>query len=218
MTTDLYLVTDMEPLDINTSVVEAQQLFNNVTYSHFPVIKEEVYQGCIAETDIRCYESDKTLVHYQYALEGFYVREDANWLDILEAFAQNNSNLIPVLDHNNTYQGFFELKDIMNLFNQTPFLSEPGHILIVEKGFMDYSFSEISQIIESNSSRILGVFVSNLQNDVAQVTLKITNSDINTIVQTFRRYSYNIVSQHSEDSFLNNLKDRSKYLDKYLNI
>ena len=125
---------------------------------------------------------------------------------------------MPVLDQDNNYLGYFELKDIMNLFNQTPFLSEPGHILIVEKGFMDYSFSEIAQIVESNSSKILGLFISNLENDVAQVTVKITNSDINTIVQTFRRYSYNIISQHNEDIFLNNLKDRSKYLDKYLNI
>ena len=93
---------------------------------------------------------------YLYSLEGFFVRKDTNWLDILESFAKNNSNIMPVLDDNNNYLGLFELGDIITLFNETPFLSEPGNILIVEKGIQDYSFSEISQIVESNNAKILG--------------------------------------------------------------
>ncbi|WP_103865801.1 CBS domain-containing protein [Aquimarina sp. I32.4] len=218
MKTNLYIVNEIEPLDVSVKVTDAQLLFNELTYTHFPVIKENIYLGCISEADIRCFETDKALESYQYALEGFYAREDNNWLDILESFAQNNSNIMPVLDDNNNYLGFFELGDIMNLFNETPFLSEPGNILIVEKGILDYSFSEISQIIESNNAKVLGLFISNMENDVAQITLKISDSDINNIVQTFRRYSYNIVSKHQEDTFLTNLKERSKYLAKYLNI
>ncbi|NNK82694.1 MAG: acetoin utilization protein acuB, partial [Flavobacteriaceae bacterium] len=34
----------------------------------------------------------------------------------------------------------------------------------------------------------------------------------------FRRYSYNIVSGHEDDSFLEDLKERSDYLNKYLNM
>ncbi|EZH74428.1 hypothetical protein ATO12_11705 [Aquimarina atlantica] len=218
MKTNLYIVNEIEPLDVTVKVTEAQLLFNELTYTHFPVIKQNIYLGCVSEADIRCFETDKTLDAYQYALEGFYVRETDNWLDILESFAQSNSNIMPVLDDNNSYLGFFELGDIMNLFNETPFLSEPGNILIVEKGVLDYSFSEISQIVESNNAKVLGLFISNMKNDVAQITLKISDSDINNIVQTFRRYSYNIVSRHQEDTFLTNLKERSQYLAKYLNI
>ncbi|MCK8522398.1 CBS domain-containing protein [Aquimarina sp. D1M17] len=218
MKTNLYIVNEIEPLDINLKVKDAQVLFNELTYTHFPVLKDKTYLGCISEADIRCFDTDKTLDTYQYALEGFFARKDDNWLDILEAFAQNNSNIIPVLDDNNQYLGLFELRDIMNLFNETPFLSEPGNILIVEKGILDYSFSEISQIVESNNAKLLGLFISNMENDVAQITVKINDSDINNIVQTFRRYSYNIVSKHHEDTFLTNLKERSQYLEKYLNI
>ncbi len=218
MKTNLYIVNEIAPLEVTTKVTDAQLLFNELTYTHFPVIKDNIYVGCIAEADIRCFETDKTLTAYQYALEGFFVRKDNNWIDILESFAQNHSNIMPVLDDNNNYLGFFELGDIMTLFNETPFLSEPGNILIVEKGILDYSFSEISQIVESNSAKILGLFISNMENDVAQITIKINDSDINNIVQTFRRYSYNIISKHQEDSFLTNLKERSQYLEKYLNI
>ena len=106
----------------------------------------------------------------------------------------------------------------MSIFNESPFLSEPGNILIVEKGILDYSFSEITQIIESNDAKILGLFISKMENDVAQITIKIGDSNINNIVQTFRRYSYNIVSEHQEDTFLTNMKERTQYLKKYLDI
>lgn len=218
MKTNLYIVNDIEPLKTSATVKEAQVLFNELTYTHFPVTKDGIYLGCISETDIRCFEVDKTLESYQYALEGFYSRKEDNWLDVLESFAQNHSNIIPVLDDNNKYLGIFELQDIMNLFNETPFLNEPGNILIVEKGMADYSFSEVAQIVESNNAKILGLFISNMKNDVTQITLKISDSDLNNIVQTFRRYSYNIVSKHHEDAFLNNLKERSEYLEKYLNM
>ncbi|MFD2564125.1 CBS domain-containing protein [Aquimarina rubra] len=218
MKTSLYIINEIDPLTTTAKVADAQFLFNELTYTHFPVLKDGVYTGCISEADIRCFETEKTLDSYLYALEGFFVRNNANWLDILESFAQNHSNIMPVLDDDNNYQGYFELGDIMNLFNETPFLSEPGNILIVEKGVLDYSFSEVSQIVESNNAKLLGLFISNMENDVTQITLKINDSDINNIVQTFRRYSYNIVSKHHEDSFLNNLKERSQYLEKYLNI
>ena len=106
----------------------------------------------------------------------------------------------------------------MHLFNDTPFFSEPGGILVVEKGINDYSFSEIAQIVESNNAKILGAFITGMDGDLTRITLKIGDASLNEIIQTFRRYSYNIISGHEEDSYLESLKDRSQYLDKYLNM
>ena len=106
----------------------------------------------------------------------------------------------------------------MSLFNNTPFLNETGGIIVVEKGIQDYSFSEICQIVESNGTRIFGVFISKIDNGVMQATVKVGHTAMNSIVQTFRRYNYDVISQHEEDKFLEDLKERSDYLDKYLNI
>jgi hypothetical protein len=78
--------------------------------------------------------------------------------------------------------------------------------------------SQIAQIVESNNGKILGLFVSEASNDKVQVTVKTTLVGLNEIIQTFRRYNYEIISEHNEDDYLNNLKERSEYLDKYLNI
>ena len=213
-----YVINDIKPLSITDKINDLQLLFNQLTYSHIPIMNDSVYIGCISENDAHCFEKAKSVKDCNYAIEGFYVRPTTNWLDVLEAFAQNNSNIMPILDKNNKYIGYYELNDIIHLFNETTFFSEPGGILIIEKGIHDYSFSEISQIVESNDGKLLGAFISKMDNDIARITLKIGNTGINDIIHTFRRYSYNIVSGHEEDSYIESLKERSQYLDKYLNM
>jgi hypothetical protein len=214
-----FVINDIKPLNITDKISDLQLLFNQLTYSHIPIQKDGVYLGCISETDAHCFESAKSISDCSHTIEGFFVGPTTNWLDVLEAFAQNDSNIMPILDHNsNKYIGYYELNDIIHLFNETPFFSEPGGILIIEKGIHDYSFSEISQIVESNDAKLLGAFISKIESDLVSITLKIGNASINDVIHTFRRYSYNIISGHEEDSYIESLKERSQYLDKYLNM
>jgi hypothetical protein len=62
------------------------------------------------------------------------------------------------------------------------------------------------------------LFISESDVDSIEVTMKISLGAINEIVQTFRRYNYEIISEHQEDNYISSLKERSDYLDKYLNI
>lgn len=214
-----YIINDIKPLNKNKKIGDLQLLFNQLTYSHIPIKNEDnVFLGSFSETDAHCFESNKPIEDYMYAVENFFVRENTLWLDVLENFAQNSTNIMPVLDTQNNYLGYYELNDLISLFSESPFFSENGGVLVIEKGINDYSFSEISQIAESNNGKILGAFISQIKNDVVQITLKIGNTSLNEIIQTFRRYSYNIVSEHEQDSYIESLKDRSDYLNKYLNM
>ena len=213
-----YIINDIKPLSLTDNMSDLKFMFNELTYSHIPIQNEGVYLGCVSETDAHCFENNKSISEFKYAIEAFFVRSFTNWLDVLEAFAQNSTNIMPVLDEKNVYLGYYELNDIIHLFNETPFFSEPGGILIVEKSFQDYSLSEVCQIVESNDAKILGAFISKMKGDVIQITLKIGNAGINDVIQTFRRYSYSVISGHEEDNYIENLKERSDYLKKYLNI
>lgn len=213
------IINDIKPLNSKGKISDLQLLFNQLTFSHIPIQDDnKTYLGCFSETDAHCFESDKTLDEYKYALEDFFVRDTTLWLDVLEAFAVNSTNIIPVLNEQNEYLGYYELNDVINLFSESPFFSEAGGILVVEKGINDYSFSELSQIVESNDGKLLGAFISKMNTDLVQITLKIGNTGLNEIIQTFRRYSYNIVSGHEEDGYIESLKERSDYLKRYLNI
>ncbi len=213
-----YIINDIMPLSAESKVADAQNLFSQLTYSHVPVKKDNRFIGSLSETDVHCFDADKNIDQYLYAVESFHVNQKTLWLDVLEAFAQNETNIMPVLDEKGNYLGYYELNDIIALFNDTPFFAEAGAILMVEKGINDYSFSQISQIVESNSAKLFGAFISKVENDMVEITIKIGHKGLNEIIQSFRRYGYNIISGHAEDLHLDNLKERSDYLRKYLNL
>ena len=56
MNTEQYIINDIEPFNVTTNILEVQNVFNQLTYSHIPVIKEGVYQGCISENDAHCFD------------------------------------------------------------------------------------------------------------------------------------------------------------------
>ena len=213
-----HIINDLTPLEADAKISELRVVFNQLTYSHIPIQKNGVFLGCLSENDIYCFDSDKIINDILYAIEGFYVKKNSTWLNVLGEFASNDCNIMPVLDSKNNYLGYYQLVDVISLFNKTPFLSEPGGIIIVEKAYNDYSLSEISQIIESNNVKLLGLFVSSQEDDMTQITIKIENSGLNAIFESLRRYGYNIILGHEDDEFLKMLKDRSSYLNRYLNL
>jgi Mg/Co/Ni transporter MgtE len=213
-----FITNDFRALHCNETIIDVQDFFEEVSFSHFPVVEEGVYIGSIASDDVETFDSDKKIIDYKYALEGFFARNSMIWLDVLEVFAKNNTNTIPVLDAQNAYLGYYELEDIVKFFHETPFLREQGGIIVVKKGILDYSMSQIAQIVESNNGKLLGLFVSEADVSSVQITIKIAMGEINEIIQSFRRYEYEIISEHQEDDYLNVLKERSEYLEKYLSI
>ena len=213
-----YVNNDFKPIDIKETIEVVQDFFVEIAYSHFPVLENDIFIGCIAAEDVETFEIQKKLSDYRYTVEGFFVRTSMSWLDVLEVFARNNSNIVPILDDTNKYIGYYEITDVVKFLNGTPFLKEVGGIIIVEKNSNEYSMSQITQIVESNNGKLLGLFISEATNDKIQITIKITLGSMNEIIQSFRRYNYEIVSEHNEDNYLNILKERSEYLDKYLNM
>lgn len=213
-----YITNDFKAIDSHENIAAVQGFFDELTFSHFPVVEEEIYIGSIAIEDIETFDKGKIVADYRYTFERFFARTNMIWLDVLEVFAKNHTNLVPVLDESNKYVGYYEIEDIIKFFHETPFLKEQGKIIIVQKKTLDYSMSQIAQIVESNNGKLLGLFVSETDNENIQVTIKLSLGAINEIVQSFRRYNYEIISEHIDDNYINTLKERSDYLDKYLNI
>lgn len=213
-----FINNQVEPLQSNDSIIDVQNMFLDFEYTHFPIMEREVFIGSIGRDEAEMYATSDSINEHKYGLHRFFVRNNMNWFDVFEEFSKNNTNILPILDEKNQYIGFYELDDVLHFLNETTFIKENGGIIVIEKGTNDFTFSQISQIVESNDAKILGLFISNSNEETTQITLKITQSNFNEIIQTFRRYNYTILSEHQEDSYLNSLKERSDYLDKYLSI
>lgn len=214
-----YITTDISALELSSTVEEAGKMFDMVSYSHLPIVNNQLLIGLISESDIRTLDDQNSILkEYDYLFDHFSIPNTDNWIDILKMFAASDTNILPVLADNNHYLGYYELSDVLHYFNDTPLLSHDGFFIVLEKGEKDYSFSEIAQIVESNAAKLIGIFISGYRDDIVRITLKISADEINDIIQSFRRYGYNLLTKHKEDALLEELKDRSDYLQKYLNI
>lgn len=213
-----YLKQDHKAISRNEDIASVQDFFEEMNYSHFPVTDQENYVGNLNAEDALSFDASKSVADYQYVLESFFANTTMSWFEVLEIATKNQANVVPVLNEQNAYVGYYELDDILLFFQDTPLIKDPGPILVVQKGIQDYSLGQIAQIVESNNGKLLGAFVSATVDSKIEITLKLALGPLNEIIQTFRRYNYEIVSQHQDDQYMTNLKERSDYLDKYLNL
>lgn len=214
-----YILKEIKALSLKTTVKRAKKLFKNYPITHFPVIEDRKLLGSFAEEDIQTIENkEEELVAHSYLMHSFFADEKATVLELLKIFADNNTTIIPVLNKDKNYMGYYDLCDVLDVFSTSPFMIEESETLIIEKLETDFSMSEISQIVEANGGKLLGLYVSEKQNNFVQITLKIVSEEINEMIQTFRRYDYKIVSTHENDIYLEDLKNRSEYLQKYLEM
>ncbi|WP_299524821.1 CBS domain-containing protein [uncultured Lutibacter sp.] len=219
METTPYILNEYKAFTLETTVLEARSFFNETNYCCFPIVKDNKLIGLISENDVQGIDDkNKSLNDFSYLFNLFFIHESVNLLEIINVFASNETNLIPVLNTGNEYIGYYDLIEILHIYNETPFLNNEGVILLLEKEIRDYSFSEICQIVESNNGKLLGIFISESNATTVKITLKFSSQDINEIIQSFRRYNYKVLSNHKEDFYLEELKDRTNYLQKYLNI
>jgi CBS domain-containing protein len=214
-----YILTEINPLRLKSTIQSAKKLFKNFPLTHFPVIDENKLVGSFAEDDIQIIEHEKgELMSYTHLLSSFFADEKATVLELLKIFADNDTNIIPVLNEQKNYVGYYDLRDVLDVFSTSPFMIEESETLIVKKLENDFSMSTIAQIVEANNGKLLGAYISEKKEDFVEITLKLVSNDINEIMQTFRRYNYEIVSTHENDIYLEDLKNRSEYLQKYLEI
>ncbi|SHJ78355.1 hypothetical protein SAMN04487911_1373 [Arenibacter nanhaiticus] len=212
------ILTTIPVFKVGDALKEVVDFFKEGDYSHIAVVENGLFLGVLAENDLESFDVSKKIEDIRYHLEKFFVLRDFSWLDVLEVFSKNDANLMPILDQESMVVGYYDLKDVVDRFMDTPFFTEPGGVLVLAKGVNDYSFSEIAQIAESNNAKLIGGFISDIRNDVIEITIKIGTTNLNEIIQSFRRYNYTIIFGNDDDQFMEELKQRSDYLDKYLNV
>ena len=214
-----YILEEITPLRLKDAVKKAQKVFENYPITHFPVIENNKLLGSFAEEDLQTIDNkEDELVKYSHLLNSFFADKKATVLELLKIFADNDTNIIPVLNEDKDYIGYFDLRDILDVFSTSPFMIEESETLIIEKLSNDYSMSQVVQIVEASGGKLLGLYVSEKKADTIQITIKIISEEINDIMQTVRRYDYKIISMHENDIYLEDLKNRSEYLQKYLEM
>jgi predicted transcriptional regulator len=189
--------------------------------SHLPIVNNEEFLGLISDTDIydnNC--SDEPLGNHNLSLVRPYIYENQHIFEVIDIVAKLGISVIPVLDSSKCYIGSISIFALVTQFSKMISVEKAGSIIILEMAILDYSLSEISQIIETNNAKVLTLFVSSFENSTQiNVTLKVDVTDIASIIQTFERYDYKIKASYlSEDMLKVFYDERFDSFLSFLNI
>lgn len=95
----------------------------------------------------------------------------------------------------------------------------PGGHIVLEMNVNDYSMAQIARIVEENGAKIWSSSVTSTANPVKiEITLKINQTDLTYIIQSFLRFDYTIKSSfqgnnRQEDILRNNYDQLMMYLN-----
>ena len=214
-----YIQTDLESFHPDDSIRVAKELFQKQPFSHIAVLVEKKLLGVVSKNDLVALDQNsKKISDLMYMLSSFHANDTDSFLELLHLFAINETDTLPVLNKSKEFLGYLDLSEVLSLFSASDFLSQEGVFLGLEKESSAYSMTEIAQIIETNKGKLLGVFVSKTKENTTEITVKIDTKNADEIVQSFRRYDYTVRSSLRNDSYLEDLKNRSNYLQKYLTL
>ncbi|HAI37874.1 MAG TPA: acetoin utilization protein acuB, partial [Maribacter sp.] len=88
--------------------------------SHIAILEDGRFLGLFSEIDADGLLPDSKIEDFRYELQSFFARRETNWLDVLEVFARNEANLLPILNEKEEVVGYYCLTDIVAEFIDTP--------------------------------------------------------------------------------------------------
>ncbi|NLA25238.1 MAG: CBS domain-containing protein [Bacteroidales bacterium] len=212
---------DIPNLKTSDTGVEALNFMETYRVSHLPVVNNQEFLGLISDNDIYDHNNtDDPIGNHNLSLMSPYVFAHQHIYEVLEIVDRLKITVIPVLNKQKHYLGLITAKYLIQAFADMATVHKSGSILVLEMNIHDYSLSQIAQIVESNNTKILSLYVStNLDTTKINVTIKLDTTDPSLVIQTFNRYDYQIMGQYlSEENEKTTLYDRYQSLMNYLNM
>lgn len=215
-----FVTDEIPPLKLNDKAEKALQWMEEFKVKHLAVVNNGTYIGVISEDAILDSEDEEcTIGDLKESLHEFWVESSANPMLVFNKMYSNKLSILPVLNEHTEYIGLLTLDSILEVIAHLTSSNQGGGVIVLEVGFRDYSMSQIAQIIEQNNAKILSSFINAIpESNQLQVTLKISRSDLRSIIRGFERYDYTVSAISNEGKHYDDLKERYDELLHYLNI
>jgi CBS domain-containing protein len=215
------LISDIVPaLKTSDTGIQALNWMEIFRISHLPIVNDKEFLGLISDSDIFDLNmAEESIGNHKLSLFSPFVSENQHIYEVIELVAQLKLSVIPVLNNNKEYLGLITLHDLLQGFAKVTAVDKHGAIIILEMNVNDYFLSEITQIVESEDSKILSLYVSDSENSSKiEVTIKIDKEDVSGILQTFQRFNYVAHSFYQDKQDNDDTMNRFDSFMKYLNI
>jgi len=219
LTRDL-LTQTLPHLKLRDKVFQALQLMNDYHVTHLPIVDDEKYIGLISEEILLHAEDDNAeLTVLQPAFINISVRDNEHLLSVIQDTVENDLSIMPVVNEDNELLGSITKDDLLKNASEFMSLNEPGGIIVLELDSKQYSFNELSRLIESNDAQITQLNTStDSDTGLLTATIKINKADVADVVASLQRHEYNVKYYFGEELYENEVRSNYENLMNYLKI
>ena len=204
-------------LRLHDKVYQALLMMSENHVTHLPIMDGQKFAGIISENDLLQVENDKSeLSQLHQSFGNASVQGHEHFLKAIHIAVENGLSVVPVVEENELV-GAVAYRDLLKLASEFMSLKEPGGLIVLETENNQYSFNEISKLVETNDAQITQLnTTTNPQTGITQVTIKVNKSEISDIVAAFQRYEYNVKYYFGEELYENELRINYDNLMNYL--
>ena len=211
--------TDFPVVSVQDKVSSALNLMEDYDVLHLPVLMEEKFAGIISKDDLEDADQAELLSALQHQFIQTFVLPEDHFLNALKVAGHFDISLIPAVNKNGEIQGIITYKNLIRSLAGFYSLEEPGGVIVIEMDRHNFSFGELTRLIETNDANItqLNTYTEG-STGLLIVTIKINKIGISDIIATLQRYEYVIRYYFGEEDYENELKENYDLLMTYLNI
>lgn len=209
-------IPTLSPTD---TVNQALELMGTYHLSHLPVVEQDKYLGLALEDDLLNINGEDLLIHSVQHMSKVAVQAGTHFLEAVQAVNDYDLSVVPVLERDGLYLGMITGADLLIHLGKITGASVPGAVIVLELEKQNFSFSEVSKLVETNDAHItqLNTYWDD-QNEAFFVTIKINKFEVSDIIATFQRYEYQVKYYFGEELYENELRSNYDNLINYLNI
>ncbi|HWC53610.1 MAG TPA: CBS domain-containing protein [Chitinophagaceae bacterium] len=207
-------------LHLHDKVYLALQLMNDNHVTHLPIVEGDKYIGIISEEDLLQSDNDHAeLNSLQQSFGNTSIKGEEHFLKAIRIAGENALSVLPVVEEDNEISGVVIYSELLKQAAEFMSLNEPGGLIVLEMENKQYSFNEISKLVEANDAQIVQLNTStDPRTGIMQVTIKVNKPEIAAIVATFQRYEYEVKYYAGEELYENELRNNYDNLMNYLKI
>jgi len=207
------------PVHPDDSVLVAKELMMDHQVTHLPVVSENKLLGIISEDLLLDAMDDQALSSLQTQFSHASVQSVGHILDTLHVCSEFQLTLIPVLNAESDYLGSITSQDLLRHTAKIIGAGDPGAIIVLEMDRVNFSFSEIIKLVETNDAQVTQLNThSDPLTSSFYITLRLNKLEVSDIIATFQRYEYKIKYYFGEEQYENELRSNYNHLMNYLSI
>lgn len=216
------LDTRIEPVKASDTVEQAIQKMEELDVFKLPVVEHTTHKliGQLSLKNLReADEREISVTDFKLA-EAVKLFEGQHIFEAMRLMLQYELRLLPVVDEEGTFRGFINKQQILEILSRMLNLAEQGSVITVQLDHMDFSISEVVQLIETEGAKILGLTVEapDRVEQSFEVSIKLNLNDVSRVASALRRYGYTVLTESSSEAFGRDLESKADELIKYMDM